>query len=35
MSAVPEVESIPGTTAVRRDVVNVLRVLAMDACGRC
>ena len=31
MSAVPEVEAIPGTTAVRRDVVNVLRVLAMDA----
>ena len=31
MSAVPKVESIPGTTAVRRDVVNVIRVLAMDA----
>ena len=31
MSAVPETEAIPGTTAARRDVVNVLRVLAMDA----
>ena len=31
MSAVPETEVIPGTTAARRDVVNVLRVLAMDA----
>jgi len=31
MSAVPEVESIPGTRAARRDVVNVLRALAMDA----
>jgi transketolase len=31
MSAVPEVEAVPGTTALRRDVVNVLRVLAMDA----
>lgn len=31
MSAVPQVEAIPGTTAARRDVVNVLRVLAMDA----
>ncbi|HWW80119.1 MAG TPA: transketolase [Steroidobacteraceae bacterium] len=31
MSAVPEIESVPGTTATRRDVVNVLRVLAMDA----
>ncbi len=31
MSAVPEIEAIPGTTAMRRDVVNVLRVLAMDA----
>ena len=31
MSAVPEVESVPGTRAARRDVINVLRVLAMDA----
>ena len=31
MSAVPQVEAVPGTTAVRGDVVNVLRVLAMDA----
>ena len=31
MSAVPEIEAIPGTTARRRDVVNVLRILAMDA----
>jgi len=31
MSAVPEIEAIPGTTATRRDVVNVLRILAMDA----
>ena len=31
MSAVPEIDAIPGTTAARRDVVNVLRVLAMDA----
>ena len=31
MSAVPNVEAIPGTTASRRDVVNVLRALAMDA----
>jgi transketolase len=31
MSAVPETDAIPGTTAARRDVVNVLRVLAMDA----
>ena len=31
MSAVPEIVSVPGTTAARRDVVNVLRVLAMDA----
>jgi transketolase len=31
MSAVPDVEAIPGTTASRRDVVNVLRALAMDA----
>lgn len=31
MSAVPEVASVPGTTATRRDVVNVLRILAMDA----
>jgi transketolase len=31
MSAVPEIEAVPGTTASRRDVVNVLRVLAMDA----
>ena len=31
MSAVPQVEAVPGTTAARRDVVNVLRVLAMDA----
>ena len=31
MSAVPDIEAIPGTTATRRDVVNVLRVLAMDA----
>ena len=34
MSAVPNVESIPGTTAARRDVVNALRVLAMDAVQR-
>ena len=31
MSAVPDVEAIPGTTASRTDVVNVLRALAMDA----
>ena len=31
MSAVPEVQSVPGTTAARRDVVNVLRFLDMDA----
>ena len=31
MSAVPEVESVPGTRATRRDVINALRVLAMDA----
>ena len=31
MSAAPEVASVPGTTAARRDVVNVLRALAMDA----
>jgi len=31
VSAVPEVESVPGTRAARRDVINVLRVLAMDA----
>ena len=31
MSAVPEIEAVSGTTAARRDVVNVLRVLAMDA----
>jgi transketolase len=31
MSAVPEIKAVPGTTATRRDVVNVLRVLAMDA----
>lgn len=31
MSAVPETQAIPGTSAARRDVVNVLRVLAMDA----
>jgi transketolase len=31
MSAVPEIEAVPGTTAAHRDVVNVLRVLAMDA----
>src|ERR1700752_413448 len=31
MSAVPDVESVPATRAERRDVVNVLRVLAMDA----
>jgi transketolase len=31
MSAVPDIEAIPGTTATRRDVVNVLRILAMDA----
>ena len=31
MSAVPQVESVPGTTAARRDVINALRVLAMDA----
>jgi len=31
MSAVPDIEAVPGTTASRRDVVNVLRVLAMDA----
>ncbi len=31
MSAVPDLGAIPGTTASRRDVVNVLRVLAMDA----
>jgi transketolase len=31
MSAVPEIKAVPGTTATRRDVVNVLRALAMDA----
>ena len=31
MSAVPQVDAVPGTTAARGDVVNVLRVLAMDA----
>ena len=31
MSAVPEIKAVPGTTAARRDVVNALRVLAMDA----
>lgn len=31
MSAVPEVDTVSGTTAAHRDVVNVLRVLAMDA----
>lgn len=31
MSAVPQADAIPGTRAARRDVVNVLRVLAMDA----
>ena len=31
MSAAPDVEAISGTTASRRDVVNVLRALAMDA----
>jgi transketolase len=31
MSAAPEIEAVPGTTAARRDVVNVLRALAMDA----
>jgi transketolase len=31
MSAVPDIQAVPGTTASRRDVVNVLRVLAMDA----
>jgi transketolase len=31
MSAAPEVGCVPGTTAARRDVINVLRVLAMDA----
>ncbi|HEY6924513.1 MAG TPA: transketolase [Steroidobacteraceae bacterium] len=30
----PEVESVPGTRAARRDVINVLRVLAMDAVQR-
>jgi transketolase len=31
MNALPDLESVPGSTATRRDVVNVLRVLAMDA----
>jgi len=31
MSALPEPGPIPGTKASRRDVINVLRVLAMDA----
>ena len=31
VNAVPETESVPGTKAARRDVINVLRVLAMDA----
>jgi transketolase len=31
VSAVPELGSIAGTTASRRDVINVLRFLAMDA----
>ena len=34
MSAVPNVESVPGTRATRRDVINALRVLAMDAVQR-
>ncbi|MDB6088917.1 MAG: transketolase [Gammaproteobacteria bacterium] len=31
MSAMPETAAVPGTTAGRREVVNVLRALAMDA----
>ena len=31
MSAVPQVDTVRGTAAARADVVNVLRVLAMDA----
>ena len=31
MSAVPQADSVPGTSATRRDVVNALRVLAMDS----
>jgi transketolase len=31
VSAVPKVESVPGSSATRRDVINALRVLAMDA----
>ena len=31
MSAVPEIEAVSGTTTARRDVVNVLRALVMDA----
>jgi transketolase len=31
MSALPETATIPGTGATRRDVINVLRALAMDA----
>jgi transketolase len=31
MSAVPDIKAIPGATASRRDAVNVLRALAMDA----
>jgi transketolase len=31
MSALPDLGGVPGSTASRRDVVNVLRVLAMDA----
>ena len=31
MSALPDTGPIPGTNASRRDVINVLRVLAMDA----
>jgi transketolase len=31
MSAVPEIQAAPPTTAAQRDVVNVLRALAMDA----
>ena len=34
MSALPDLGPVPGTNAARRDVINVLRVLAMDAVQR-
>ncbi len=35
MSAVPEIDAVPGTAAVRRDVVNVLRVASVASWRRC